>query len=502
MLGRKSFLLFISRVLVALLSYVGLLFMLRTYGDSGYGTLSYAMAFVSTFNAFSDMGFSSAHIKRISEGKDLNDCICTYSVIKAGLTLLMVVITLASTYVWTVLLGNGLDDITTEMILIVVLYYVLIDLSSIATNTFTAKMEMVKLPIATLADPLIRVPLVILSCFLGLSLIGLFWMYVISAVGVVIVAAYLLLRGSVTWRHPTLFRSYYKFALPLVLISIIGVLGGTMDRLILGFYYTPDEVAYYYAPQAMLSSFAVIGTAVATLTFPSFSKLHSEGNTAMIRKVTQEAERYILMLSMPISILLLTFPYEMSSILLNEMVEATNIIGIMTVTYLLLMINSVDSTQITAVDRPDVTARISLISFFVTLISLFILVPTSEQSFLGIGLGLSYVGAALALLIGRIVTFIITRYVVWRLTGTIPDKRLALQILAGLAVFLVIYPMSFVLPITRIYIILLYGLISVAVFIGVLYILKEFTRKDLDYFLQLLDIKEMWTYIRTELRSK
>lgn len=501
MLGRKSFLLFLSRIIAALLSYVGLYAMLRYYGDDGYGSVTWTLAFVTTFNVISDLGFSNAHIKRISEGKDLDDCISTFATIKLLLTFVMAVLTISVVLIWTLVLGEKLEDSSIEMVLLVILYYVMFDIAAIATTTFTAKMEMAKVPIVTIVDPIIRVPLVLLACLWMLSLTEMVALaYGLSALAVMAVSLYLLFRSRIKWRRPTLLRSYYKFALPLAYISAISVLSGTIDKLVLGIFYTNVEIGIYSAPQAFLGVFAVIGTAVATLTYPSFSKLFTDGNIEKIRKLTQEAERYIMMISLPITILLIMFPDEICNILLPTVPKSAEVFGIMAVTNLLLMLNSVDSTQIIAVDRPDITARITLIGFITTAGALFLLVP--DSSFLGIGLGLSYVGAALALLIGRIVSYITTRYVIWHLTGTIPDWRLVYQLVAGLAVAALLYFLTMVIAITRWYDLVFYGLVSLGVFVAVLYALKEFTRKDLDYFLDLMDIRAMASYIRDELKSR
>ena len=100
MIGRRSLLIVLSTILAAVLSFVGLLAMTNYLGKDVYGNISWVLATVATLNIISDLGFQSAHIKRVSEGQDENDCISTYFVTKLVLTSVMVVFVFVSIFVW------------------------------------------------------------------------------------------------------------------------------------------------------------------------------------------------------------------------------------------------------------------------------------------------------------------------------------------------------------------------------------------------------------------
>lgn len=484
-------------MLTAALAYVGLYFMTRYLGTEVYGTVIWTMAFVATFNAVADLGFGSAHIKRMSEGNDPDECISTYAVIKLVLTGIMVLLTLSSVFVWTSLMGRTLEDTSIDLILLFILYQVLYDLSSIATNTFQAKMEMAKMPLVTLIDPLVRVPLVIFVSLNYMGVMELAYTYVIAALAVVLMAIYLLFRDKVKWKRPVLLRSYYKFALPLLVVTIISAGSANLDKLLIGFFWTSTDVGLYSAPAVFLGVFATISTAVSTLTFPSFSKLHSEGNLAEIRSMSKQAERYIMMIGLPITILIIMFPAEVCLVLLGPLFkDSGKVIGILAVSNLLIMVNAVHSSQIVAVGRPDISARISIFTVVMNVSLLLLFIPG------GFGLGLNYVGAALALMMGNIASFIIIRYVVWRLTGTSTNVRLSLQLLAGAATGALLYAMGMFMSISSWYILVIFGLAAFGIYLVVLAVLKEFTREDVNYFLELINLKKMFSYISEELRGK
>jgi Na+-driven multidrug efflux pump len=171
------------------------------------------------------------------------------------------------------------------------------------------------------------------------------------------------------------------------------------------------------------------------------------------------------------------------------------------------MINAVHSSQIIAVGRPDISARITIFTVILNISLMLVFIPEMDLSFMGVhipsfGLGLSFVGAALALMIGNIVGLVIVRYVVYRLTGTSTNPRLALQLLAGGASVLAMYALGLFISIDRFYTLIVFGLVSFAAFLAVLAAIREFTRKDLDFFLELLNVRKMAIYIRDELVRK
>ena len=107
MLARKSLLILIVRFSSQILSFIALLFITRYLGTDIYGSITFSFALVATFNCVSDLGFNSANVKRISEGKDLDDCFSTYRDHKDHPTGLMALITLGIVFSYTTILGRG-----------------------------------------------------------------------------------------------------------------------------------------------------------------------------------------------------------------------------------------------------------------------------------------------------------------------------------------------------------------------------------------------------------
>jgi len=173
MIARRSLLIVISTLLSSVFALVGILAMTNYLGKDVYGNISWVLATLATLNTVSDLGFGNAHIKRISEGQDERDCFSTFIVIKIALIALMVVFVLSMFLLWNDVLGGGMSPSTWNLVLLFVLYYIMYDLSTIVTVTFTAKMETAKSQIVALVDPLVRVPLIIFIAFNHLAIICL-----------------------------------------------------------------------------------------------------------------------------------------------------------------------------------------------------------------------------------------------------------------------------------------------------------------------------------------
>jgi O-antigen/teichoic acid export membrane protein len=111
-------------------------------------------------------------------------------------------------------------------------------------------------------------------------------------------------------------------------------------------------------------------------------------------------------------------------------------------------------------------------------------------------------GAAYAGLITTLAVMILTRITVSKLTDTKSNPRILIHVAAAALTGLLLWIIgSTIYPINHIVDLAAYALISFGVFFGLLTVLKEFSRKDLDYLLEIANIKKMWSYIVLELRG-
>ena len=501
MIGRRSLLIVISTIVAAILSFVGLLAMTNYLGKDVYGNISLVLATVATLNIVSDLGFQAAHIKRVSEGQDENDCISTYFVTKLVLTSIMVVFVFVSIFAWNTITNSVMSPETWNLVILFVLYYAMYDVAYVVIYTYNARMETTKSQLILLTDPLVRVPLIIFVSINHLTSTELAYAYVFAALGVLLVSAFLLKRGSFRWKKPTMFRSYLKFALPLSLIAIAGAVNLNLDKMLIGYFDTPGDVAYYSSSQTFVRTFSIIGTAVAALAFPSFSMLHSKGDIAGIRRVTHAAERYISMIGTPIVTLFIVFPTEICvTVFGSQFAPAGDVMRFLAIWLWLTLLNQVYNSQILGVNRPDISAKRTMGAFILNVILLFVFVP---NELFGVKmLGMSYTGAAIATAITAIVLFVSVRLVLVKLTGTGSNPRILKHILAGAVAGAAIASLGTEYHFSGIIALIIFGAVTMVVFFAVLAVLKEFTKADVVYFTDLFNPKKMFSYMGEEMKNK
>ncbi|MCK5636998.1 MAG: oligosaccharide flippase family protein, partial [Thermoplasmatales archaeon] len=148
MIARKSFLIVASSFFTRFIGWIGLVILVKIWGDFGpeaLGTIGFAMSFVALFNVIAELGFSQAHVKRISEGKDLGTCIGTYAAIKLILTGVMTTIVFLALFIWKNVFDKNFSDATTESVIVVfIVYYIFVNLIQIALVTFAGRKEIAK----------------------------------------------------------------------------------------------------------------------------------------------------------------------------------------------------------------------------------------------------------------------------------------------------------------------------------------------------------------------
>ena len=127
MIARKSLLIVSAHFVTRFVGWIGLVILARSWGGGvapeALGNIAFAMSFLALFNIIADLGFSRAHVKRISEGKDLGTCIGTYATIKLLLTGLMVTIVFLVVFLGRTIWPAGFFDSTQESILVAFVFY-------------------------------------------------------------------------------------------------------------------------------------------------------------------------------------------------------------------------------------------------------------------------------------------------------------------------------------------------------------------------------------------
>ena len=147
------------------------------------------------------MGFAQAHVKRVSEGNDINDCVSTYATIKILTLAGAVAVTLSLLFLYDTSSMRRMEPTVKELVLSS--WPILCSIVSQASPrlTFDARLQTTKTQLSLLVDPLIRVPLVVLLLVDRQGVIEVAWAYVLGGLGVSVVALFYLFRIKVHLDH-------------------------------------------------------------------------------------------------------------------------------------------------------------------------------------------------------------------------------------------------------------------------------------------------------------
>ncbi|HUL39026.1 MAG TPA: flippase [Methanomassiliicoccales archaeon] len=501
MIGRKSLLIVISKTISALLGYVGFFLITRYLPKTFFGEISYTMSLVALFFAFSDLGFATSHIKRISEGKDPDDCLSSYLVIKVLLVVGVVSAIFLSLWVWTGLMDRPLNDTSFQLVALFTLYFVFYNVAQIATATFDAHMKTAKTQISLISEMVIRLPLILFFAIPQENVFALAWAYVLGGLAVAVVAIFLLFREGLRLKRPTLMRSMAIFAMPLAFIVVLGVAIGNIDKVTLGFFWNSEEVATYAAGQTVLNMLFVFGAALSTLLFPTFSRLHEDGDKESMKLMVRRGERYLSYIVTPIVCVFLIFPTLIAMVLAGpDYLSSAAVMQVLCLNVLILSLGSVYSTQIVALNRAKELVWLTVLQLGLLLLFLVLFVPSSF--FQVPMLDLKAVGTAYAVLLSTLIVVVLYRIMVWRMIGLGFNRAMSFHLIAAFLSIGTLLAIQMVYSPTRWYDILLIWAASAGVFYLALYLMREMRENDIRYFLEVLSPVEMGRYLRSEFRKK
>lgn len=428
-------------------------------------------------------------------------------------------------------LHQGFHDATKQSVVFVFLvYYFLLSIQQLASCTFNGKGEIAKMQITALFENLVKVPLMILVALAGVGLIGLnpivdwpsfltpFQQFLASrpigslamayvfGILITVIIGFWFLRKN-TWKKPdwSLGKNYFSFAMPMLLYSVITTISSNVDKLIIGYFWTATEVGYYYSVYQILQIILVISVAINTVLFPAYSKYNADKKVEKINNTTITAERYISMVTIPVSVIIILFVNQVISIMLNSaFLPAASALVALTIYALLFSLMAPYYSLLAGLNKPKIYGKIGLGIGLINICLNFLLIPQwSLLSFIGIS---GPTGAAVSMVVSISFGFIWIRLSAKKLTGikllqTHTPRHILAGILMGLFLYLFVFHTA-LFPIIRWYHLLFFAGFGLVMYLGVLFLLREFTKKDFHFFLDLLHPIEMLRYIKSELKEE
>ncbi len=500
MLARKSILIMGSRIIMSVMGFISLYFITQEIKQGYVGSVAYAISVLSIIGIFTDLGYSQAHIKKVSEGKDLGKCIGTYLTIKAVLMGGFIIVTLAGIWVMRHVLNMGFETSYTEnVIYIMLIWSVISGFTVVVTNTFIGLQEMAKTQIVLVISSFIQTLATIYVALFqpAVYLYALVWP--IGAAVNLIAGAYLIRKVRIKKPSWSFFKDYTKFALPLMLVVGIGPLALHIDKTMIGYFWSNDDTAVYWVAQRYIQLPDTLTQSVSVVLFPAFSEMIARGSKDTIRWATLNAERYLSMVVFPASFILMAVSSPLFTIFTNVQYEGAAIVFSILMGWVILRaLNRPYLVHFAAFGKTKYSLYQTLLFLPINIILNIIFIP---DSIFGIKmLGMAGVGAALASLGGVMIGFIVGRFLSRRLIKIPLNTSVFRHIVAAAIPSLLLFLFrTRVMELTRWFHVIGAIIVGGIIYMVILHLVGEFSKKEWNMLMEVIDVRKMIDYIKEEL---
>lgn len=502
--ARKTFLLMSTRFVMSLFGYISWYFITNNIDQDFVGSIGFAISFLGFFSIITDLGYSSAHIKRVSEGKDLGRCIGTLMTIKLVLLSIFTVLLFISLWGYKNIypqenFANSYDE---NVIRLMLVWAILSNITSVATNTFIAKQEIAKTQAVLFSSAVLQsiITIIIVLKWNDVYLLTSTWM--IGAVIALVVAVFFI--RSYPFKLPTVkyMKNYTRFAIPLMFALAVSPIALYIDRMMIKVFFENTDVAIYWNAQKFAIIPNLISDSLVAVLFPAFSAYLIKGRIEKVRKLTFTAERYLSMSIIPVAFIMIAVGKPFIEIFSD--VSYSGSVPIFTILMGWVIVKTLTKPYMVhfgSFNKPIYSTIMSFINVTLIVSLNLIFIPNSVFGIKMLGLGSE--GAALATFISASISYLFVRYFSRRLIKTRINTRVFRHVVAAAIVCcsLILFQGQ-MYEIARFYeVFIIFGIGGLA-YLGILLLFGEFTRKDYNFFMDTLDIRKMLNYIFEELLGR
>lgn len=318
MLKQKFIVQFGSTFLLRILTLLSGIVVARIAGPEVLGTIAFGTAYVSIWSFVNGL-FSTGHIKLISEGKNLGNCVKTYTLLQTGSISVYFILVISWFLIQKHIFNYSFESVTVQVVILITLFANIFTLFLDFHNvTFTARLEQVKANYPGFIKTVIwQIGRIIIVIF-GLRAIGLAgWNLAVSVL--VLPLAFKLFKQLPSGNYDkTIARQYWAYVPPVALVVLMNNILNYADKLFLGYYTSVEEVGYYSAAFSIGGMFLLISKSAGMVFFPLFSRLISENKWDEITKKINVFQEFIVLVVFPIICLMFLIGKDFLITILGE----------------------------------------------------------------------------------------------------------------------------------------------------------------------------------------
>jgi len=501
MLGTKIILQFLLDNSINLISFVATIILARAFGPEILGLIGFILAVIGMIAFMGDLGFTQAHIKKVSEGYNLGFANGSFFLIKLILGLIILIFSL-SYLLWGKYFGVVGISAENRIIFVILLFgFLFFYFGQAILYTFQARQEVVKYNLALLFGRLTKTIIIILSALLALGILAVASAYFFEGLIVLVIAAFLLRKYSIKLPRIRDLRVYFNYALPLMILVPIAQFSSSIDRLILKNFWGVGEVGFFFAIQSLIALPQSFSTAAMNLFFPQASALLKRGKHIELQKYTDLVVKYLGLITIPLIVLIIMFAKPLVILVLGVAFEkASTVLQVFALATLVLTISRPYSYVLLSSKKHKFFSFINVFALILIIIFDFIFIP---RSIFGLQLfGFGATGAALASLLGWGIGLVLFSYVSYRFTKIKFYFSLFKQLVAGGLMFGFLKLMTIWFHLLEPLFIIGVAIFSLVLFMVILYFLREITVGDFHYLRTIIKPKSFFSTVGQEWEEK
>lgn len=537
MIARRSLVIILNKGVGTITGFLGIFFVFRYLDKGSFGMFAFTFALLELFATINGVGFNASHVKRVSEGHDEARANATFLAVKFGQLGIFLAVLFGSYFVWAVVLGQGFEDTTPRLLVLMTAVYVVLAMRQYFDYSFRSHRRVAIGESVLFIDSIVTaigyftisqvwrhnsgqwVPFQDWAAFWADAL-NLHGPLTVEEGAILMTAAFFL--GTLTsfilsaaffvgHRYPfgrpdlVTFRRYWDFAWPVALVSVMTTLYANMDAVLVGYFWEPVHVADYRSSVKLLIPAMVFGQAVYTIMFPTISKMHAKERLGDVVDRVRLAERYLAMALLGVLSLAVVFAEEAFHIAASDAyITAAPTLRLLTVYVLFMTLIMPSKSILMGTGSPLLMARVGAVTTFLVVALDLILVP---PSILGVPLfGLAAPGAALGTAIALAVAYAHVKTLAKTKANLpwIPAGIFRQLAAAGLTIGILWFAKVTLGPsfFDRVWELALAGIAGLVLYAALLVLVREFRRRDWEFLRDLLDPGEMSRYMSDELRGK
>ena len=404
---KSSIFVFIGFVIAKIFGYLYRIIIARYFGPEIYGLFSLAIIILVWFVTIASLGFSEGIIRFASLYRGKKEFEKIKYLLKFSLIFLLItgiisglILYSMSGFISIKIFNNQDLIIFLKIISFIIPIYLL-------SNTFLAiiqSFERIKFYsfLADFLNNFIKLSTLIVLIFIGFNSNSLIFSFMLGTISIFL-GSYLYCKykipelfGIIKIKNETkkeVISELFYYSWPLIFSSIFYNVLPYLDSFLIGYFNGATDVGIYNAAVPIAELLMLTPFLFARLFFPLITREYSQKNFEVIKELSKQVEKWILILNLPLFILILLFPGAFINILFgSEYILAENSLRFLAIGFLFFTLSVVLSYLITMIGKSKTILINIIIVSILNLILNILLIPRYGIS-----------GAAFATMISHII---------------------------------------------------------------------------------------------------